>query len=98
MKQFIDYFLSVVMETSPSLLEGMPSLQHSTGVQPHILAAAGKSEVRGWGIGEGRGREREGGGDRGRGRGRGEREEEKSLGSGLGQERLERVECCCLSL
>ena len=61
MKQFIDYFLSVVMETSHSLLEGMPSLQHSTGVQPHILTAAGKSEVRG------------GGGERGRGRG-GERE------------------------
>ena len=61
MKQFIDYFLSVVMETSPSLLEGMPSLQHSTGVQPHILAAAGKSEVRG-----GEGGER-GGGEKGLG-------------------------------
>ena len=34
------------METNPSLLEGLPSLQHNTGVQPHILAAAGKSEVR----------------------------------------------------
>ena len=53
LKQFVDFFLSVVMETNPSLLEGMPSLQHSTGVQPHILAAAGRSEVRGGGGTEG---------------------------------------------
>ena len=45
LKQFIDYFLSVVMETNPTLLAGMPSLQHNTGVQPQILTTAGKSEV-----------------------------------------------------
>ena len=49
LKQFIDMFLVVILEKSPVLLQDMPrSLgQYNTGVRPHVLATASKSDVSG---------------------------------------------------
>jgi chromosome segregation ATPase len=47
LKQFIDMFLVVILEKSPVLLQDMPrSLgQYNTGVRPHVLATASKSDL-----------------------------------------------------
>ena len=44
-KSYIDQLLAVVLETSPTLLEGMPRLQQSNGLRMDLLRVASRGEV-----------------------------------------------------